>query len=88
MDPIFPEGFGEAISGGEREYQADGIRRRIRESCLDPADFEEFLAFSGDGLRPTSGSGIGVERLVRYISGEREISSVTPFPKTPGTVTM
>ena len=88
MDLIFPEGFGEAISGGEREYQADSIRRRIRESGLDTGDFAEFLTMAESGLSPTSGFGIGVERLVRFISGEREISRVRPFPKLPGVVTM
>lgn len=88
MDLLFPEGFGEAISGGEREYRPDAIRRRMAESGLDPADFEDFLSMAETGLRPTSGFGIGVERLVRYVCGESEIASVRPFPKTPGVVTM
>lgn len=88
MDLIFPEGFGEAISGGEREYRPDSIRRRIKESGLDTGDFVEFLTMAESGLSPTSGFGIGVERLVRFISGEREISRVRPFPKLPGVVTM
>jgi asparaginyl-tRNA synthetase len=88
MDLIFPEGYGEAISGGEREYRPGSISRRIRESGLDPAEFSEFLAIAEGGLSPTSGFGIGVERLVRYICGQPEISRVRPFPKTPGAVTM
>lgn len=88
MDLIFPEGYGEAISGGEREYRPDAIRRRILESGLDAADFGEFLTMAESGLRPTSGFGIGIERLVRFISGERDISRVRPFPKTPGCVRM
>ncbi len=88
MDLIFPEGFGEAISGGEREYRPDRIRRRISESGLDPAGFEEFLSIAESGLAPTSGFGIGVERLVRYVTGETAISRVRPFPKVPGSITM
>lgn len=88
MDLIYPEGFGEAISGGEREYRPDGIRRRIVESGLDAADFNEFLDMAKTGLSPSSGFGIGVERLVQYVSGVREIARVRAFPKMPGTVSM
>ncbi|MFW6124420.1 MAG: amino acid--tRNA ligase-related protein, partial [Acidobacteriota bacterium] len=31
MDLIYPEGFGEALSGGEREYQHDKIKKRIEQ---------------------------------------------------------
>jgi len=88
MDLIYPEGFGEAISGGEREYRPEHIQRRIVERGLDPAEFEPFLVAAEAGLKPTSGFGIGVERLVRFITGEREISRVRPFPKLPGAVAM
>lgn len=88
MDLLYPEGFGEAISGGEREYRPDVITKRILEAGLDPAEFREFLAMADTGLRPTSGFGIGIERLVRYIAGESEIARVRPFPKTPGRITM
>lgn len=88
MDLLYPEGFGEAISGGEREYRPDAIRRRMAQSGLDPADFADFLSEAETGLRPTSGFGIGVERLVRYVCGERDITSVRPFPKTPGSIAM
>ena len=62
--------------------------KRIRESNLDPLDFSEFLAMAEAGLNPTSGFGIGIERLVRFVTGEREITRVRPFPKTPGHITM
>lgn len=88
MDLLFPEGFGEAISGGEREYRPDVIKRRISEARLDPGEFREFLAAAEDGLRPTCGFGIGIERFLRYIAGEREIARVRPFPKTPGHIAM
>lgn len=88
MDLLFPEGFGEAISGGEREYRPEAIRRRICKACLDPGEFREFLAMAEAGLRPTCGFGIGIERFLRYMTGEREITRVRPFPKTPGHIAM
>lgn len=88
MDLLYPEGFGEAISGGEREYRPERIARRIQERGLDVSDFREFLRMAEAGLKPTSGFGIGIERLVRYITGEADISRVRPFPKTPGRIRM
>lgn len=86
MDLIYPEGFGEAISGGEREYRSEVILRRIHEAELDETEFQQFLDMARAGLKPTSGFGIGVERLVRYLSGIRDIRCVRPFPKTPGQI--
>ncbi len=88
MDLIYPEGFGEAISGGEREYEAATIRRKVLERDLEPEGFEEFLSMAGPDLQPTSGFGIGVERLVRYLAGVKDIGLVRAFPKTPGQVAM
>ncbi|RLG46288.1 MAG: asparagine synthetase, partial [Thermoproteota archaeon] len=35
-DLIYPEGFGEGLSGGEREWEYDRILRRIKEDGLSP----------------------------------------------------
>lgn len=83
---VYPEGFGEAISGGEREYRLEVILHRICEAGLEDTEFRGFLHMAGAGLKPTSGFGIGVERLVRYLSGIRDIRLVRPFPKTPGQI--
>lgn len=88
MDLIYPEGFGEAISGGEREYRPREIRRRIAEAGLDEADFKAFLDLAEEGLQPTSGFGIGIERLIRFIAGLRDIAQTRPFPKRPGDLAM
>ncbi len=88
MDLIFPEGFGEAISGGEREYRPERIRRRLEEAGLDISEFGDLLDAAEAGLVPSSGFGIGIERLVRFIAGQREIARVRPFPKLPGLVSM
>jgi len=39
-----------------------------------------------DGVPPSSGFGIGLERLLRYIVGSKYIWEVEPFPKLPGIV--
>jgi asparaginyl-tRNA synthetase len=88
MDLIYPEGFGEAISGGEREYRPQVLRKCIIDCGFDLEEFSPLLSAAEIGLSPTSGFGIGVERLARYITGVRNISHVRPFPKLPGRMGM
>ena len=84
FDLLYPEGFGEAISGGEREYQAEKVRARIESNREDPADYGWYLAMLGEGINPSAGFGIGVERFTQYICGLESIWDAVPFPKVPG----
>jgi len=84
MDLIYPEGFGEALSGGEREYEYERIVKRIQDSKMDPKEYLFYLEIAKRGLPPSAGFGIGIERLTRYICGLKDIKYTTPFPKIPG----
>jgi len=84
MDLIYPEGYGEALSGGEREFERDKIRRRIARKGIDLASYEVYLKFAERGLFPSAGFGIGVERLTRYICGLERIEETRLFAKLPG----
>ncbi len=84
MDLIYPEGFGEALSGGEREHEYERIIRRIRESGASEKEYLPYLEVAKEGLPPSAGFGIGIERLTRYICGLRDIKYTTLFPKIPG----
>ncbi|WP_188679800.1 asparagine synthetase A [Thermogymnomonas acidicola] len=84
MDLIYPEGFQEALSGGEREYQLDRILERIKKKGQTEEQFKWYIEFARRGLPPSAGFGIGIERLVRYICGFKRIDDVHPFPKVPG----
>lgn len=84
-DLVYPEGFGEALSGAERETDYDVILRKMGERKTDPGAYKAYLEIAKRGiLRPTAGGGFGVERLVRYLSGKKEIREVCPFPRVPG----
>ncbi len=87
FDLIYPEGFGEAISGGEREYRFETVKKRIELSGDDPSKYTWYLTMLKSGIPPSSGFGIGVERLTKYICGLDKIWDATPFPKIPGVVT-
>ncbi len=84
MDLIYPEGYGEGISGGEREYLPERILERIKAKGQAPSQFRIFTEASSMGLVPSAGFGIGIERFIRYICGYERIEDVHPFPKIPG----
>jgi len=84
MDLIYPEGYGEALSGGEREYQYEKIKKRIEMKEIGLKAYEIYLKFAEKGLFPSAGFGIGIERLTRYICGLSHIEETRMFAKLPG----
>ncbi|MEW6455591.1 MAG: asparagine synthetase A [Acidobacteriota bacterium] len=84
MDLIFPEGYGEALSGGEREFEYEKILKRIQRKNIDLSYFSFYLEIAKKGLYPSAGFGIGIERLTRYICGIERIEETKLFPKIPG----
>lgn len=84
-DLIYPEGFGEALSGGEREWRYERITERIRRDGLDERFFSPYLEVARQGiLIPSAGAGIGVERLIRFLSGKKHVGDVQLFRRVPG----
>jgi asparaginyl-tRNA synthetase len=85
FDLLYPEGFGEAISGAEREYEPTRVLARIREGGEDPNKYRWYLEMLRE-LYPlrTAGFGIGIERLTRYLCGLRAVWESRPYPKIAG----
>lgn len=84
-DLVYPEGYGEGLSGAERETDYEVIVRKMKERKTDPSSYKAYLEIAGKGLlKPTAGGGFGVERLVRYLTGKKEIREVCLFPRVPG----
>jgi len=86
FDLLYPEGYGEAISGGEREYTYQRIVEKIKQGGEDPTKYMWYLEMLKEGIPPSAGFGIGVERLTRYICGVESIWEAVPFPKVAGIV--
>jgi asparaginyl-tRNA synthetase len=84
FDLILPQGFGEVASGAEREYEYAKVMARIRETGENPAKYGWYLDLLRDGVRPSAGFGIGVERLTRYLTGVDAVWKARPYPKVPG----
>ncbi len=84
-DVFWPEGYGEALSGGEREYKYDEIVRKMRERETKMDAYGRYLEAAREGLIPrTVGGGLGIERMVRFLTGQRHVRDVTLFPRVPG----
>lgn len=86
-DLIYPEGFGEALSGAEREHEYPIIMRKISRDGLNKSKYSAYLSLAESGsLSPSAGGGFGVERLVRYLSGTKHVGDVQLFRRVPGEV--
>ena len=84
MDLVYPEGFGEALSGGEREFEVGRIVDRLDRDGIPRERFAAYLAYAKEGLPRSAGFGIGIERLTRFVAGLDRIEDARLFPKTPG----
>ncbi|MHA1960295.1 MAG: asparagine synthetase A [Candidatus Thorarchaeota archaeon] len=83
-DLIYPEGFGEALSGGEREWDYDRIVMRLERDGFSTEDYKPYLEFARSGLVPSAGGGLGVERLTRFLVGASHIGDIQAFRRVPG----
>ncbi len=80
-DLIGIEGSGEIIGGSQREDDFDLLLERIREEKLPESEYAWYTDLRKYGSVPHSGFGIGVERMVRWMSGVEHIRECIPFPR-------
>lgn len=78
-DLIYPRGFGEGLSGGEREYEYEKILDRINRKRMPLEIFKEYLEYARKGFYPSAGFGLGVERLARYLGEFDDIRKTRIF---------
>lgn len=82
-DLVYPNGFGEALSGAEREWEPERIRSRIARDGIPAPAFRAYLEVAHD-LVPSAGAGFGIERLVRFLLKTRHVGDVQLFRRVPG----
>jgi len=84
---LFLPQYGEVLSGAKREWEYKKILTKIERDDVDKDNYSLVLKLAEEGkLKPTAGGGIGMERLVGWISGVKHIAETQPFPRVPGTV--
>ncbi|MBD3192142.1 MAG: hypothetical protein GF308_15975 [Candidatus Heimdallarchaeota archaeon] len=84
FDLLYPRGFGEAISGSEREFHYETVKRKMQEQGLSLTEYNWYLEMLQRGVPPSAGFGLGMERLTRYLCGLEKIWEAAAFPKVPG----
>ena len=87
MDMIAPEGYGEIIGGSQRIHDHDLLLSRIRENGLNEKHYQWYLDVRRYGSVPHSGFGMGLERVVAWITGVPHLRETIPYPRLLGRLT-
>jgi asparaginyl-tRNA synthetase len=86
-DMLAPQGFGEITSGGLREDDIVSMTGRIKKEGLNPAAYDWYLDLRKFGSVPHGGFGLGIERMMRWITNVDDIKDTVLFPRTMSRVT-
>jgi asparaginyl-tRNA synthetase len=81
MDVLVP-GVGEIIGGSQREERLAVLDERMAGHGLDD-QLWWYRDLRRYGTVPHAGFGLGLERLVLYVTGMENIRDVIPFPRVP-----
>lgn len=79
FDLIFPH-VGELVGGSEREADYETLKKAMIDSGLDMESMNWYLETRRYGSVPHAGFGIGLERLIMFITQADKVHDVTPFP--------
>lgn len=85
-DLIAPEGYGEIIGGSERAIDYDYLKAKVEEYGLPEEEYSWYLDLRKYGTVPHSGFGLGLERAVTFITGNKHIREAIPFPRMLGRI--
>jgi len=81
FDLLAPAGFGEIIGGSVREDNYDRLEKRIAEYGLNIENYNWYLDLRKYGSVPHGGFGLGVERTVAWLTGQKHIRQCIAFPR-------
>ncbi len=82
MDLLAP-GIGEIIGGSQREERLSVLDQRMDAANLNKEQYQWYRDLRRYGSVPHAGFGLGLERLVSYVTGVSNVRDVIPFPRTP-----
>lgn len=85
MDVLVPR-IGEIIGGSQREERFDRLTEAMRSQGLDENSYFWYVDLRRFGSVPHAGFGLGLERMLMYLTGMKNIRDVIPFPRTPGSI--
>jgi asparaginyl-tRNA synthetase len=86
-DILCPEMGIEIVGGSERDLSIEEMKKSLIASGEDPQKYEFYFDTRRYGSVPHSGFGLGIERLIMWITGTKHIMDTIPFPRTMDRVT-
>lgn len=81
-DLIAPEEAREIIGGSQREEDYEKLLSELKSRNYPVSDYEWYLNVRKYGSVVHSGFGLGLERMVRWVSGVHHIRETIAFPRT------
>ncbi len=82
MDLLVPKA-GELLGGSQREERLDLLEKRIKDMNISAENLWWYKDLRKYGGCEHSGFGLGLERMIMYVTGIDNIRDVLPFPRTP-----
>ncbi|MBR4099940.1 MAG: asparagine--tRNA ligase [Clostridia bacterium] len=79
-------GVGEIIGCSEREADLDKLLDAMQKRGMNLEDYEHYIALRRFGSVPHSGFGLGLERIIMYVTGVSNIRDVILYPRTVGNI--
>ena len=78
---------GELVTGALREFEYDKMLSKMESAGVKKELYSLLLELAKDGrIKQSAGAGIGMERLIAWITDASHVGDVQAFPKVPGIV--
>ena len=79
-------GVGEIIGCSEREADLEKLLDAMKSRNMSLDEYEHYIALRRFGSVPHSGFGLGLERIIMYVTGIANIRDVILYPRTVGSI--
>lgn len=79
-------GVGEIIGGSERESDINKLLKAMEDKNMSTEAYGDYLDLRRFGSVPHSGFGLGLERIIMYVTGVSNIRDVQLYPRTVGNI--
>ncbi|XP_026192548.1 uncharacterized protein LOC34618505 [Cyclospora cayetanensis] len=82
MDVLLPN-VGEVLGGSMREERIHVLDESMRQKGLSPDSYSFYRELRLFGSSPRGGFGLGIERLLLFLTGLSNVRDLIPFPRAP-----
>lgn len=79
-------GIGEIIGCSEREADLNKLLEAMEERGMGMEEYQDYIDLRRFGSVPHSGFGLGLERMIMYVTGVGNIRDVQLYPRTVGNI--